>query len=150
MNEHNVPEANRSFVCTSAEDLSQFDSNSFDLYMISFGLRNVPNVQLSLQEALRVLKPGGRYICLEFAKVEQPQIDQIYRFYNHNIIPKVGKLVAGDEESYRYLAESIDRFYSQSELREKMVGEGFENVKVLDMTFGVVALYSAFKGQGEG
>lgn len=137
--------ASHSFVESSAEDLSIFPDNHFDIYMISFGLRNVPNVQKSLEEAFRVLKPGGRYLCLEFAKVKSPAVDYVYKGYSKYVIPNMGKLVAGDAESYRYLVESIDRFYGQEEMLAKLGQAGFERVTSTDLSLGVCSLYSGFK-----
>ena len=113
--------------------------------MISFGLRNVPNVQTSLEEAYRVLKPGGRYLCLEFAKVTNPAVDSIYKMYSTHVIPKIGDLVANDGDSYKYLVESIDRFYSQDEMKSKLEEAKFERVTSTDLTFGICSLYSGFK-----
>ena len=134
-----------SFIESSAEDLSVFPDNHFDIYMISFGLRNVPNVQKSLEEAYRVLKPGGRYLCLEFAKVTNPVVDSVYQVYSQQIIPKIGKLVTDDEDSYRYLVESIDQFYSQEEMIRKLENAQFESVTSTDLSFGICSLYSGFK-----
>lgn len=138
-------DVDHSFIQSSAEDLSVFPDNHFDVYIISFGLRNVPNVQKSLEEAYRVLKPGGRYFCLEFAKVTNPAVDSIYKMYSTYIIPKIGDLVANDGDSYRYLVESIDRFYSQGEMVNKLDEAGFERVTSTDLSFGICSLYSGFK-----
>ena len=143
--ENNIPSTITQFVTSTAEDLSQFPDNYFDLYMISFGLRNVPNVQKSLEEAYRVLKPGGRYICLEFAKVDNQIINSIYKSFSYNIIPLMGQIVANDRDSYQYLVESIDKFYSQEEMREKLISAGFKSVNSVDMTFGICSMYNGYK-----
>lgn len=143
--ENQVPSELTQFVTSTAEDLTQFPDNHFDLYMISFGLRNVPNVQKSLEEAYRVLKPGGRYICLEFAKVDNPIVNSVYKAFSYNVIPMMGQLVANDKDSYQYLVESIDKFYSQEEMREKLEQAGFSDVSVIDMTYGVCAMYNGYK-----
>jgi ubiquinone/menaquinone biosynthesis C-methylase UbiE len=88
------------FNTSSAEEFSTIESNSIDLYVISFGLRNVPDIPRALKEANRVLKKGGRFLCLEFSKVQNPVFSQIYKFYSFNVIPMMGKIVAGDKDSY--------------------------------------------------
>ena len=134
-----------SFVQSSAEDLGAFPEGHFDVYMISFGLRNVPNVQKSLEEAYRVLKPGGRYLCLEFAKVSNPALNWAYQAYSKHVIPRIGQVVAQDQESYAYLVESIERFYGQQEMMQKLERAGFERVTATDLSSGICALYSGFK-----
>lgn len=132
------------FVLGDAEKLP-FDDNSFDVYSISFGMRNVSQPDKALQEAFRVLKPGGRFMMLEFANISNVFLDQLYKAYSFNIIPRIGGLVAGDEASYRYLVESIDRFAGQEEFIAMVKATGFTSCRVVDYTGGVVAVYTGFK-----
>lgn len=134
-----------SFVEGNAQDLHQFEDNSFDLYTIAFGLRNVTDVDKALREAQRVLKPGGRYMCLEFSQVPNEYFRAIYDFYSFNVIPAVGEVVANDRASYQYLVESIRKFSNQQELASRMDKAGFENVKYTNMTGGIVALHEGWK-----
>ncbi|WP_139373882.1 bifunctional demethylmenaquinone methyltransferase/2-methoxy-6-polyprenyl-1,4-benzoquinol methylase UbiE [Enhydrobacter aerosaccus] len=122
-----------------------FPDRSFDVYTIAFGLRNVTDIDQALREAYRVLKPGGRYFCLEFSKVTSAPIGRIYDTYSERALPFFGRLVARDAESYRYLHESIRRFPPQRELAERMRAAGFERVSWRNMTFGVVALHSGWR-----
>ncbi|KAA8491868.1 2-methoxy-6-polyprenyl-1,4-benzoquinol methylase, mitochondrial [Porphyridium purpureum] len=133
-----------SFFQGDAEKLP-IESDSVDIYCISFGMRNVTDVQKALQEAFRVLRPGGRFMMLEFGKVDNPVVAQAYDLYSFNIIPKIGGIVASDEASYQYLVESIRRFPSQKVFADMMRNTGFEEVSFLNRTFGVVAEYSGFK-----
>lgn len=104
------------YVVSSAEEFKNIKDNTYDVYVISFGLRNVPNIPRALKEAFRVLKPGGRFICLEFSKVENSIFAEIYKQYSFNVIPLLGQWVANDRKSYQYLVESIDRFHDQETL----------------------------------
>lgn len=122
-----------------------FDSNSFDAYTISFGMRNVPRPDIAMKEAMRVLKPGGRFMMLEFAKVENVLMKQIYDMYSFQVIPRVGSLVAGDEQAYRYLVESIRKFPGQDEVARMLQDIDFRYVSVTDYSGGIAACYSAFK-----
>ena len=108
------------WVCGDAEKLPIPDA-SVDAYTIAFGIRNVTHIQVALEEALRVLKPGGRFLCLEFSRVEAPGLDKIYDIYSMNVLPRIGQMVAGDAKAYRYLAESIRRLQNAF---AKMIGEG--------------------------
>ena len=110
------------WVCGDAEKLP-FPDAHFDAYTIAFGIRNVTHIDAALREARRVLKPGGRFLCLEFSKVEVPGLDTLYDAYSFKLLPKIGGLVAGDEESYRYLAESIRRFPPQAKFA-RMIARG--------------------------
>ncbi|MCE2952021.1 MAG: bifunctional demethylmenaquinone methyltransferase/2-methoxy-6-polyprenyl-1,4-benzoquinol methylase UbiE [Alphaproteobacteria bacterium] len=132
------------WVCGDAEALP-FPDDSFDAYTIAFGLRNVSRLDLALQEARRVLKPGGLFVCLEFSKVRHPLLRSFYQAYAFHIIPKVGALVASDADAYRYLVESIERFPEQSLLCAHMKDAGFGRVTYKNMTFGIVALHSGVK-----
>ncbi len=122
-----------------------FPDRSFDGYTIAFGLRNVTDIDKALREAHRVLRPGGRFYCLEFSKVTSPALGRLYDTYSERALPFFGKLVARDAESYRYLHESIRRFPPQRELARRLREAGFVNVAWRDMTLGVVALHSAWR-----
>lgn len=133
------------FAEANAEALP-FNDETFDVYTIAFGLRNVTDTLTSLKEAHRVLKKGGRYLCLEFApKMDVPVLQQFYSLYSFNIIPLLGELVAQDRASYQYLVESIARWKSQSELSNLMSQAGFKNVSYHNMSYGVVAIHSGYK-----
>jgi demethylmenaquinone methyltransferase / 2-methoxy-6-polyprenyl-1,4-benzoquinol methylase len=127
-----------------AENLP-FPDRSFDGYTIAFGLRNVTDIDKALAEAHRVLKPGGRFYCLEFSKVTSAPIGRVYDAYSSRALPFFGRIVAKDAESYRYLHESIRRFPPQRELARRMREAGFANVAWRDMTLGVVALHSGWR-----
>ena len=127
----------------NAENL-KFRSNFFDYYTISFGLRNTKDLNKSLKEAFRVLKPGGRFLCLEFSKISNPNLKFIYKNYS-KLIPKIGKIIVGKSEPYEYLVESIDKFINQNQLIELMKKNGFENCKYRDLTGGVVSIHSGWK-----
>jgi demethylmenaquinone methyltransferase/2-methoxy-6-polyprenyl-1,4-benzoquinol methylase len=132
------------WVCGDAEKLPVPD-NHFDAYTIAFGIRNVTHLDVALREAFRVLKPGGRFLCLEFSKVEVPGLDTLYDAYSFKLLPKIGGMVAGDAQSYRYLAESIRRFPPQAEF-SRMIGEaGLSQVKLRNLSGGIAAMHSAFK-----
>ena len=131
-------------MCGNAEELP-FPDNTFDAYTISFGLRNVPRTRKALQEAHRVLKKGGRFMCLEFSKVQNPVFREIYRQYSFIVIPEMGRAITGDKDSYQYLVESIERFLSQEELRQMMEEVGFHQAQYTNMTDGIVAMHSGFK-----
>ena len=133
-----------SWQCCNAEELP-FEANSFDVYTISFGLRNVARPERALAEANRVLKPGGRFFCLEFSQVVLPVFDKIYDAYSFNVLPKIGGLVANDEESYRYLVESIRRFPNQQVLEDMMVQAGFKRVEHRNYSGGIAAIHKGVK-----
>lgn len=122
-----------------------FDDESFDVYTIAFGLRNVTLIDDALKEAYRVLKPGGRFFCLEFSHVTEPSLAKLYDAYSFNVIPKIGKLVAKDEDSYQYLVESIRAFPTQEDLKQRLLGAGFDSAKYTNLTFGTVAIHEAWK-----
>jgi demethylmenaquinone methyltransferase/2-methoxy-6-polyprenyl-1,4-benzoquinol methylase len=122
-----------------------FPDRSFDAYTIAFGLRNVTDIDKALRDAYRVLKPGGRFYCLEFSKVTTAPVARAYDAYSERALPFFGRLVARDAESYRYLHESIRRFPPQHELARRMKEAGFGNVGWRDMTMGVVALHSGWR-----
>jgi demethylmenaquinone methyltransferase/2-methoxy-6-polyprenyl-1,4-benzoquinol methylase len=128
----------------NAETLS-FDDRSFDAYTIAFGIRNVTHIDKALAEAHRVLKRGGRFFCLEFSTTLWPGFAEVYDAYSHKVVPKLGKLLANDEESYRYLIESIRRFPPMDRFKA-MIGEaGFVSTKVEPMLGGLVAIHSGWK-----
>lgn len=133
------------FVQGNAQDLHDFEDNTFDLYTIAFGLRNVTDVDRALSEACRVLKPGGRFMCLEFSQVPNPILRQIYDAYSFQIIPWMGQIVANDRASYQYLVESIRRFSNQEELVQRMKAAGFTNARYTNLTGGIVALHEGWK-----
>lgn len=132
------------WVCGRAENLP-FEDNTFDVYTISFGLRNVTDIEAALREAKRVLKPGGSFFCLEFSKITRAVPRALYKKYAFEVIPRLGGIVAGDEAAYRYLVESIERFPEQTLLASLMEEAGFSQVSYLDMTYGVVALHRGLK-----
>jgi len=121
-----------------------FKDNTFDFYTISFGIRNVTNINLSLKEAFRVLKTGGRFMCLEFSKIENPMLEILYKNYS-KIIPKIGKHIVGSADPYDYLLKSIDNFYSQNELLNLIKKNGFSNTKFRNLSNGIAAIHSAWK-----
>jgi demethylmenaquinone methyltransferase/2-methoxy-6-polyprenyl-1,4-benzoquinol methylase len=118
---------------------------SFDCYTIAFGLRNVTRIDKALAEARRVLKPGGRFFCLEFSRVNAPLLGQIYDAYSFNVLPAIGELVAGDRPAYQYLVESIRRFPPQEELLRMMAAAGLEHGKVRNLSGGIAAIHSAWR-----
>ena len=132
------------FVQGNAEALP-FESGRFDAYTIAFGIRNVTHIDRALAEAFRVLKPGGRFLCLEFSSVEMPLLDTLYDAYSFSAIPRLGHLVAGDAESYRYLVESIRRFPDQERFAEMIRDAGFERVGYRNLTGGIAAIHSGWR-----
>ncbi|MDH5632638.1 MAG: bifunctional demethylmenaquinone methyltransferase/2-methoxy-6-polyprenyl-1,4-benzoquinol methylase UbiE [Gammaproteobacteria bacterium] len=134
------------FVQANAEELP-FPSDRFDVVTMAFGLRNVTHKQRALESIFRVLKPGGKLLVLEFSKPVAPGLDKIYDAYSFSILPKLGKLVANDETSYRYLAESIRKHPDQETLKEMMSRAGFGRVDYFNLTGGIVALHKAWKIQ---
>ena len=129
--------------CNSAEKLP-FKNNHFDYYTISFGIRNVGNLNNALKEAHRVLKPGGRFLCLEFSKVKSKILNKFYKSYSKTI-PQIGKFVVGKSEPYEYLIDSIEKFYSQEEFFKQIKKQNFVNVSYRNLSGGIVAIHSAWK-----
>ena len=132
------------FVTGNAEVLPLPD-NSFACYTIAFGIRNVPRIDRALAEAYRVLKRGGHFLCLEFSDVDVPGLDRIYDAFSFGVIPRIGKLVAGDGEPYRYLVESIRKFPTADYFADLIGDAGFRNVSFTRLTGGIVAIHSAWK-----
>ncbi len=132
------------WICGTAENLP-FPDNAFDVYTIAFGLRNITSKENALKEALRVLKPGGRFYCLEFSKVKHPLLEKAYSLYSFNIIPKIGALIAKDKAAYQYLVESINRFPTQEELSLMIKEAGFASVSYQNLTQGIVAIHEGIK-----
>ena len=136
--------ANTDFIEANAEALP-FNDNTFDAYTISFGIRNVPHIDRALQEAFRVLKTGGRFMCLEFSEVEMPVLDRAYEAWSFNAIPAIGRSVIGDAEPYRYLVESIAKFPSQADFADMIRSAGFERVTWRSYSAGIAACHSGWK-----
>ncbi len=132
------------YVTSLAEKLP-FEDSSFDYYTVAFGIRNFTDIKAALKEAFRVLKPGGKFLCLEFSKVESKVLEPIYDFYSMNIIPFIGKIVTKDEDSYKYLVESIRKFPDQEAFKALIEEAGFSGVKYSNLTFGTVAIHTGYK-----
>ena len=132
------------FIEANAEALP-FKDRSFDAATIGFGIRNIPRIDRALAEAFRVLKIGGRFLCLEFSAVNVPGLDTLYDAYSFNVIPALGRVVAGDAESYRYLVESIRRFPKPQPFADMLRTAGFARVSYRLMTGGIVALHSGWR-----
>jgi demethylmenaquinone methyltransferase/2-methoxy-6-polyprenyl-1,4-benzoquinol methylase len=132
------------FVRGNAESLP-FPDRSFEAYTVAFGMRNLTHLDQALAEAYRVLKPGGRFLCLEFSTVDVPLLDTLYDTYSFNAIPVLGGLVAGDSASYRYLVESIRRFPDQKSFTRLIENAGFGQVRYRNLTGGIAAIHSAWR-----
>ena len=132
------------WLCGDAEELP-FADRSFELYTIAFGLRNVTRRERALAEARRVLKPGGRFICLEFTPAVSPLLQPLYDLYSFQFLPLLGQIVTGDRDAYAYLVESIRRFPAQSELAELIAAAGLDRAKYRNLTGGIAALHSAWR-----
>lgn len=122
-----------------------FEDNTFDVYTISFGIRNVTRPQEALNEAYRVLKPGGRLMVLEFSQLPNDGLQKLYDLYSFNVIPRMGKLIANDYDSYQYLVESIRNFPDQETFLDMVHTAGFENTKYRNLSMGIAALHSGWK-----
>jgi demethylmenaquinone methyltransferase/2-methoxy-6-polyprenyl-1,4-benzoquinol methylase len=127
----------------NAEELP-FPDAAFDVYTIAFGIRNVPRIPKALAEARRVLKKGGRFLCLEFSQVDLPILERIYDQYSFRIVPKLGELVTGDAHPYRYLVESIRTFPKAETFREMIAEAGFQRASFERLTGGIVAIHSGW------
>lgn len=125
--------------CLAAPD------RSVDVYTIAFGLRNVTNIEAALAEAFRVLKIGGRFLCLEFSHVENAALAKLYDRFSFSVLPELGARVAGDREAYQYLVESIRKFPNQQDLADKMRAQGFENIAVRNLSGGIAAMHSGWR-----
>ncbi len=135
---------NLTWVCADAMKLP-FKENSFDAYTISFGIRNVTDIKVALSEAFRVLKPGGRFLVLEFSQVPIKKLQSIYDLYSFKAIPKMGKIIVNDSDSYQYLVESIRKFPDQEEFLKLLQYAGFKNSKYRNLSLGIAALHSGWK-----
>lgn len=135
---------NIDWICGNAESLPVPD-NTYDIYTISFGLRNVTNLEIALQEAYRVLKPGGQFFCLEFSKVQLPLLEKLYEGYSFNILPILGEYIANDRGSYQYLVESIRKFPTQEELCLLLKNAGFHEARWQNFMAGVSSIHRGMK-----
>jgi demethylmenaquinone methyltransferase/2-methoxy-6-polyprenyl-1,4-benzoquinol methylase len=140
--EHGV--SNVSFEAGNAEELP-YPDRSFDCVTIAFGIRNVPRIERALAQAYRVLKIGGRFLCLEFSSVDVPGLDKLYDLYSFQVIPRIGQAVTGDRDAYQYLVESIRKFPKPQAFKAMIEAAGFRRVTITQMTGGVVALHSGWK-----
>tara|TARA_S200000501_G_C20709496_1_gene693309 strand:+ start:310 stop:1014 length:705 start_codon:yes stop_codon:yes gene_type:complete len=134
---------NINWIVSQAEKLPILD-NTFDFYTISFGIRNTKNIDRALSEAYRVLKPGGRFLCLEFSKIQNSNLDFIYKYYS-KLIPIIGNLVVGEKEPYEYLIKSIDNFVNQEELICLMEDNNFKKCSYRNLSGGIVSIHSGWK-----
>jgi demethylmenaquinone methyltransferase / 2-methoxy-6-polyprenyl-1,4-benzoquinol methylase len=122
-----------------------FADRSFDLYTVAFGLRNVTHIERALAEARRVLKPGGRFLCLEFTPAVMPLLQPLYDLYSFHVLPSLGQIVTGNRDAYTYLVESIRRFPANSELAEMIEAAGLQRARFRSLTGGIAALHSAWR-----
>lgn len=136
--------SNLKFTCCDGEKLC-FEDETFDFFTISFGIRNFTNIDLALLEANRVLKKGGKFICLEFSKVNDYFLQKIYDLYSFKIIPKIGEITTKDRDSYQYLVESIRKFPPQEEFKKMIEKAGFKDVKYQNLSFGAAAIHVGVK-----
>ena len=134
---------NIKWIISSAENLPVAD-NTYDFYTIAFGLRNTKNLDKTLSEAYRVLKPGGRFLCLEFSKIQNSNLDFVYKNYS-KLIPFIGKFIVGQKEPYEYLIKSIDEFINQEELIDLMKNNNFDKCSFRNFSGGIVSIHSGWK-----
>ena len=139
-----IKKGNVRFYQQNAESLNLAE-NSYDKYIISFCLRNITNIDQSLKEAFRVLKPGGQYYCLEFSQPSSFLISKIYSYYKSNLIPSLGKIFSNNRDAYNYLNESIDMFPNQEDLKKRMCSAGFKSVKFINLFDGIVSIHTGYK-----
>jgi len=139
-----IRKGNVNFYQQNAESL-RFTNNSYDKYLISFCLRNITNIDQSLREAFRILKPGGQYYCLEFSKPSSFFVSNIYSYYKSNLIPTFGKIFSNNRDAYNYLNESIDMFPNQDDLKKRMGSVGFKSIKFTNLFDGIVSIHTGFK-----
>jgi demethylmenaquinone methyltransferase/2-methoxy-6-polyprenyl-1,4-benzoquinol methylase len=135
---------NLEFICCDGENLC-FENEYCDFFTIAFGIRNFTDINKALLEAYRVLKPGGKFICLEFSKVNDYFLQKIYDIYSFNVIPKIGEITLKDRESYQYLVESIRKFPPQDEFKKMIENAGFKNVRYENLSFGAAAIHVGVK-----
>ena len=131
------------WINSSAESIP-IEGNTFDYYSISYGIRNVSDINKVLKEAFRVLKPGGRFMCLEFSKIDNEILNFLYKQYSKTI-PYIGKLIVGSDKPYKYLIDSINKFYNQKELTKLIKNNGFSNVEFRNVSNGISAIHSGWK-----
>ena len=131
------------WINSSAEKIPVKD-DTFDYYSISYGIRNVTKINDALKEALRVLKPGGRFMCLEFSKIDNEMLNYLYKQYSKTL-PLIGKLIVGSEKPYKYLIESIEKFYNQEQLAKLILDNGFSNVEYRNVSNGISSIHSGWK-----
>ena len=141
--ELSLSKVGRKLFSTNVEKIPVKD-NMFDYYSISYGIRNVSDINKSLKEALRVLKPGGRFLCLEFSKIDNEILNFIYKQYSKTI-PILGKLIVGSEDPYKYLVNSIDKFYNQDQFVDLMKKNGFSKIEYRNLSSGISTIYSGWK-----
>ena len=134
---------NINWIISPAEKIPLSD-NLFDFYTISFGLRNTANIDKALSEAYRVLKPGGRFLCLEFSKIQNTNLETLYKNYS-KLIPSIGKFVVGEKQPYEYLSKSIEEFLNQEELIDAMVKSNFKKCNYRNLSGGIVSIHSGWK-----
>lgn len=132
------------WICGNGETLP-FPDESMDLYTISFGLRNITNLEIALQEAYRVLKPGGQFFCLEFSKIDNPALEKLYEYYSFKILPTLGDFIANDRDSYQYLVESIRKFPTQDKLCSLLKDVGFSEPHWNNFLNGVSSIHRGYK-----
>ena len=136
--------AQASFVRANGEALA-FADKSFDAYTVAFGIRNMTDINAALREAYRVLRPGGRFLCLEFSEVEVPMLDRLYDLWSFAVIPRLGAVVAGDRAAYAYLVESIRRFPDQEAFAAMVEAAGFARVRYRNLSGGIAAIHSGWR-----
>ena len=134
---------NIKWINAPAEKIPATD-NTFDYYSISYGIRNVSDINNVLKEAFRVLKPGGRFMCLEFSKIDNELLNYLYKQYSKTI-PLIGKFIVGSDKPYKYLIESIEKFYNQEQLADLILDNGFSNVEYRNVSNGISAIHSGWK-----
>jgi len=139
----NYRSSSMKWFCNDGEKLP-FKDNYFDYYTISFGIRNFSNINKALHEAYRVLKPGGRFLCLEFSKVQNDLLNQFYKLYSKSL-PTIGKIIVGKSEPYEYLVSSIEKFYNQEDFLKIIEKQNFKNVTFKNLNGGIAAIHSAWK-----